>query len=61
MKIPFRQTQLEISVEKVAPTISWDAQLDGASDREIEHFARSAKTVREPRWEVQSLVYGFHL
>ena len=61
MKIPFRHTQLEVSVEKVAPTISWDSMLDGATDREIERFAKSVKTVREPRWDVQTLVYGFHL
>ena len=61
MKIPFRSTQLEITVEKTAPAISWDSALDGATDREVERFARTAGTVREPRWEVQSLIYGFHL
>ena len=61
MKIPFRNTQLEITFDKPAPAISWDSALDGATDREVERFARTAGTVREPRWEVQSLIYGFHL
>lgn len=61
MKIPFRHSQLEISVEKAAPAISWDSMLDGATDREVEQFAKSIKTVREPRWDVQAVLYGFHL
>jgi hypothetical protein len=61
MKIPFSQTHLEIVVEKKAPAVFWDPALDGASDQEVERFARNAKTVREPRWEVQNLMYGFRL
>jgi len=61
MKIPFSHTHLEIALEKTAPTVSWDSALDGATDREVERFARNAKTVREPRWEVQNLMYGFRL
>ena len=61
MHIPFRQRQLVIEVEKVAPSVSWDTALVGATDREMEHFARTVHTVREPRWEVQPTLYGFHL
>ena len=61
MKIPFRHSQLEISVEKTAPTISWDSVLDGATDREVERFARTSRTAKEPRWDVQAVIYGFHI
>ena len=61
MKIPFRQHQLVIQVETVAPQVDWDSALDGATDREIEHFARSTKTAQEPRWDAQALIYGFRL
>ena len=61
MKIPFRQTQLEISIEKEAPAISWESMLDGATDREVERFARTSRTAKEPRWDVQAVMYGFHI
>ncbi len=61
MKIPFRQRQLIVEVEKVASTVPFDSALDGASDREVERFARNAHAPREPRWETQALIYGFRL
>jgi hypothetical protein len=61
MNIPFRQRQLIVEVEKVAPSISHESALEGASDREVERFARNAHTPREPRWDTQALIYGFRL
>lgn len=61
MNIPFRQRQLIIEVEKVASTVPFDSALEGASDREVERFARKSRTPREPRWDAQALIYGFRL
>lgn len=61
MNIPFGQRQLIIEIEKVASTVPFDAALEGASDREVERFARDTQVTREPRWDAQALIYGFRL
>jgi hypothetical protein len=59
MRIPFGHRHLVVDVEKVVPMIRGESLLDGATDREMEHFAQNAKTVREPRWDAHSLMLGF--
>ena len=59
MRILFGHRHLVIDVEKAVPELRGESVLDGASDREMEHFVQHAKTVREPRWETQALIYGF--
>ena len=61
MKIPFRQHRLVIELEATVPTPGREVALEGASDREVERFARTARMNREPRWETQALIYGFHM
>ena len=59
MRIPFGHRNLIIDVEKTAPVIPGEGLLTGASDREVEHFVNTSKTMREPRWETHAMLLGF--
>ena len=58
MHFPFRNRQLVIEVEQAPVSAESFRALEGASDREIEQFARQSRKGREPRWDAQALIYG---
>ena len=60
MNIPFRNRKLVIELEQVAQSTDQFRALEGASDREMERFARTSHTAHEPRWDAAALIYGFN-
>ena len=58
MRIPLRNRQITIELERVARRIDDRPELIGASDRDIERLARSGRLSREPRWEAPVSTLG---
>jgi hypothetical protein len=60
MNIPFRNRKLVIELEQVAQSTDQFRALEGASDREMERFARTSHAAQEPRRDVTALMYGLN-
>ncbi len=58
MRIPIRNQQITIELERMAPRAVDRPELIEATDRDIERLARTGGVGREPRWDVPTLMLG---
>ena len=61
MNIGIGKRSLVISVEKAEREPVDAAALIGATDREVEQFARKRHAANEPRWEVPTAFFGYRI
>ncbi len=58
MQFPLKNRRITLTLERISPVALDRPELIEASDRDLEHLARSGRAHREPRWEVPTMMLG---